>query len=194
MWKCERRSSLAREFSCALLCSSETESFLAGYPPETNEKKMAMLTVLGYKCPSFSFPVEIAPCCYTLDIGNKRDHLNVHVSVTEYIKKHVIKINGEIKHKKVKFYATFLISHLLQKNWVATVMQKFIISFLCLAYNTTLRPPPPPPPLLPGFWIINDFSQWPREKCQIYKTNDFSNDLAKTVKYTKFWSLCYDCK
>ena len=112
---------------------------------------MAMLTVLGYKCPSFSFPVEIAPCCYTLDIGNKRDHLNVHVSVTKYIKKHVIKINGEIKHKKVKFYATFLISHLLQKNWVATVMQKFIASFLCLAYHTTL---PPPPPLIAG--ILNN--------------------------------------
>ena len=115
---------------------------------------MAMLTVLGYKCPSFSFPVEIAPCCYTLDIGNKRDHLNVHVSVTKYIKKHVIKINGEIKHKKVKFYATFLISHLLQKNWVATVMQKFITSFLCLAYHTTLRPPPHPTPLIAG--ILNN--------------------------------------
>lgn len=115
-------------------------------PQKQMKKKMAMLTVLGYKCPSFSFPVEIAPCCYTLDIGNKRDHLNVHVSVTKYIKKHVIKINGEIKHKKVKFYATFLISHLLQKNWVATVMQKFITSFLCLAYHTTLRPPPPPHP------------------------------------------------
>ena len=153
--KCEKARgvlSLAREFSCALLCSPETESFLAGYPLETNEKlKGQKLTVLGYKCPSFSFPVEIAPCCYTLDIGNKRDHLNVHVSVTEYIKKHVIKINGEIKHKKVKFYATFLISHLLQKNWVATVMQKFIISFLCLAYHTTLRPPPPHPPYCRDF-------------------------------------------
>ena len=190
--KCEKARgvlSLAREFSCALLCSSETESFLAGYPPETNEKKMAMLTVLGYKCPSFSFPVEIAPCCYTLDIGNKRDHLNVHVSVTEYIKKHVIKINGEIKHKKVKFYATFLISHLLQKKLGCHGYAKIyhLLSVFGIPHHTA-------PPLLPGFWIINDFSQWPRENCQIYKTNDFSNDLAKTVKYTKFWSLCYDCK
>ena len=120
-------------------------------PQKQMKKKMAMLTVLGYKCPSFSFPVEIAPCCYTLDIGNKRDHLNVHVSVTKYIKKHVIKINGEIKHKKVKFYATFLISHLLQKNWVATVMQKFITSFLCLAYHTTLPHPPPHPPYCRDF-------------------------------------------
>lgn len=154
MWEGERRSSLAREFSCALLCSSETESFLAGYPPETNEKKMAMLTVLGYKCPSFSFPVEIALCCYTLDIGNKRDHLNVHVSVTKYIKKHVIKINGEIKHKKVKFYASFLISHLLQKNWVATLMQKFyhLLSVFGIPHHTAH--PPPPTPLIAG--ILNN--------------------------------------
>ena len=91
---------------------------------QIQKKNWQKLTVLGYKCPSFSFPVEIAPCCYTLDIGNKRDHLNVHVSVTnKYIKKHVIKTNGEIKHKKVKFYAIFLISHLLQKSGVALVMQ-----------------------------------------------------------------------
>ena len=115
---------------------------------------MAMLTVLGYKCPSFSFPVEIALCCYTLDIGNKRDHLNVHVSVTKYIKKHVIKINGEIKHKKVKFYASFLISHLLQKNWVATLMQKFyhLLSVFGIPHHTAH--PPPPTPLIAG--ILNN--------------------------------------
>lgn len=151
VWKCERRSSLAREFSCALLCSSETESFLAGYPPETNEKKMAMLTVLGYKCPSFSFPVEIAPCCYTLDIGNKRDHLNVHVSVTKYIKKHVIKINGEIKHKKVKFYPTFLISHLLRKKLGCHGYAKIyhLLSVFGIPHYTA--PPPPHPPYCRDF-------------------------------------------
>ena len=84
-------------------------------------------------------------------------------------------------NKEVKFYATFLISHLLQKNGVSLVMQKFITSFLCLAYHT-LRPPPPP-----AYWIINDFSQWPRENCQIYKINDFSNDLAKAAKYKKMF-------
>ena len=101
------------------------------------------LTVLVYKCPSFSFLVEIAPCCYTLDIGNKRDHLNVHVSVTKYIKNMCWVSLSILITGKVKFYATSLISHLLQKNWIAMVMPKFITSFLRLAYHTILTPPPP---------------------------------------------------
>ena len=39
--KCEQARdglSLARELSCGLHYSPETESLLAGYPPETNEK------------------------------------------------------------------------------------------------------------------------------------------------------------
>ena len=141
MWIARGGLSLAREFSCALLRSPETESFLAGYPPETIEKKnnnkinnWEKLTVLGYKCPFFSFPVEIAPCCYTLDTGNKRAHLNVHVSVTKYIKKHVIKVNGEIQLRKSQIQRYF--SHFpstWKKNGVALVMQKFITSFLSVA-------------------------------------------------------------
>ena len=155
--KCEKARgvlSLARELSCGLLCSPEAQSLLAGYPPETNEKKKKIwqkLTVLGYKCPSFSFPVEIAPCCYTLDIGNKRDHLNVHVSVTKYIKKHVIKINGEIKHKKsqiLRYFSHFpSTSKKLGCHGYAKIYP--LLSVFGIPHHTAL--PPPPPPLLPGF-------------------------------------------
>ena len=40
--KCEKARGvppLARELSCGLPYSPETENLLAGYPPETNEKK-----------------------------------------------------------------------------------------------------------------------------------------------------------
>lgn len=39
------------------------------------------LTVLEWRCPFSSFPLEIYPCCYKLDNGNNVSHLTVHVSV-----------------------------------------------------------------------------------------------------------------
>ena len=59
VWKCERRSSLAREFSCALLCSLETESFLVGYPPETNEKKWQCLLFWDINAHPFHFLLKL---------------------------------------------------------------------------------------------------------------------------------------
>lgn len=45
------------------------------------------LTVLEWRCPFSSFPLEIYPRCYTLDNGRNTSHLTVHVSVI------IIKLN-----------------------------------------------------------------------------------------------------
>ena len=85
--KSEKARGVLSLASCPAACFAHQRR--RAYPQAIPQKQMKKkiwqkLTVLGYKCPSFSFPVEIAPCCYRLDIGNKRDHLNVHVSVTKY--------------------------------------------------------------------------------------------------------------
>ena len=95
------------------------------------KKNWQKLTVLGYKCPSFSFPVEIAPCCYTLDIGNKRDHLNVHVSVTnKYIKKTCYKNKWGNQTQKSQILRYFSHFPSTSKKWGCPGYAKFITPFL----------------------------------------------------------------
>ena len=59
---------------------------------------------------------------------------------------------GKSNTKKSNSTLLFSFPIYFEKNWVATVMQKFITSFLCLAYHTIL--PPPPTPLIAG--ILNN--------------------------------------